>query len=303
MRLENERCDNFTETSDKLANMNTVVLKDGRKIGYADYGDHSGHPIFYFHGFPGSRLEAEKFHDAAASIGGRIIGIDRPGMGLSTFDNQRTILSWANDIAVFADTIGVENFSIISHSGGSAFAAACAIALPNRINRIAIVSGWAPFDAPEARLALPRGQRVVNRAIKMFPWLASLMMRLTLMMLKKPNKMFEQMIKQLPEVDQLLFRNLDSRNSLINSTVEGFRSGVAGPSQEMRLLLNQWGFQLKEICCPIDIWHGKLDGQVPVAHGQYLAEQIPNAQLKIIENEGHHSLIRNQFQKIIQELR
>lgn len=43
----------------------SITLKDGRKLGYAEYGDPFGTVILYFHGFPGSRLESAHFHDVA----------------------------------------------------------------------------------------------------------------------------------------------------------------------------------------------------------------------------------------------
>ncbi len=45
----------------------TMVLKDSRFLGFAEYGDPHGKPVFYFHGFPGSRLEAGRFHENAVS--------------------------------------------------------------------------------------------------------------------------------------------------------------------------------------------------------------------------------------------
>ena len=71
----------------------SITLQDGRHIGYAEYGEPNGNPIFYFHGFPGSRLEAGHFHDIAIDNNCRLIGIDRPGMGLSSTDTKPNILS------------------------------------------------------------------------------------------------------------------------------------------------------------------------------------------------------------------
>jgi len=34
----------------------TIKLKDGRKFGYIEYGDPKGKPVFFFHGWPGSRF-------------------------------------------------------------------------------------------------------------------------------------------------------------------------------------------------------------------------------------------------------
>ena len=276
----------------------TVELKDGRLLGFAEYGDPNGLPIFYFHGFPGSRLEASRFHDVAADNGYRIIGIDRPGMGLSSIDKNRSMLSWATDVAHFADYLEIEKFSIIGHSGGGAFVAACAYAIPNRLNGAAIVSGMAPFDNPESLIGMPRGQIIANKLIKNRPWLANLMMKLTFMMLKNP-KMMEPMIKQLPKIDQDLFRDPVIGKALINNTIEAFRNGVVGVAQEMKLLLNPWDFDLKNISVPITLWQGSLDPQVPMSHAKIYEKLIPGAQLKIIENEGHHSLITNHMVDIL----
>lgn len=280
----------------------SVELKSGKQIGYAEYGDPNGVPIFYFHGFPGSRLEAARFHDVAASNGFRLIGIDRPGMGLSPTDPKRSILTWAEDIANFADCLKIEKFSVMGHSGGCAFVAACAYAIPQRLNGAAIVSGMAPLEIPESKVGMPRAQRIVNGAIKVMPWLATVMMRLTRMMLKSPNKMIEQMLKQLPEVDQVFFRELNSRKSIIDGTIEAFKNGIVGPSYEMKLLVNRWGFDLAKIACPVTIWHGRLDTQVPISHANIFANLIPGAELKIFENEGHHSLIKNHIEKIMRSL-
>ena len=35
----------------------TVMLRDGRSLGYAECGDLNGKPAFHFHGHPGSRLD------------------------------------------------------------------------------------------------------------------------------------------------------------------------------------------------------------------------------------------------------
>jgi len=34
-----------------------IKLKDGRMLGYGEYGAPDGKPVFYFHGHPGSRLD------------------------------------------------------------------------------------------------------------------------------------------------------------------------------------------------------------------------------------------------------
>lgn len=69
-----------------------LVLRDGRRLGYAEYGRVGGEVFCYFHGHPGSRLEAA-FCDAAAERAGvRVVALDRPGYGLSDPQPGRRML-------------------------------------------------------------------------------------------------------------------------------------------------------------------------------------------------------------------
>lgn len=70
----------------------TIVLKDGRTLGYADFGNPNGKPVFYFNGYPGSRLEAKAGEKGIEKSGIRVISIDRPGIGLSDPKPKRTLL-------------------------------------------------------------------------------------------------------------------------------------------------------------------------------------------------------------------
>ena len=75
-----------------------VRLKDGRWLGYNQYGLPGGKPILYFHGWPGSRLEAGIANAVAQNFNTRIIAIDRPGVGRSDFQPARAILDWPIDV-------------------------------------------------------------------------------------------------------------------------------------------------------------------------------------------------------------
>lgn len=286
----------------KTENTNlSFELKDGRQLGFAEYGDPDGQPVFYFHGLPGSRLEAGHLHDVAVANSFRLIGLDRPGMGLSSIDPKRSILSWASDVEVFADSMGIAKFSIIGHSGGAPFVAACAYKMPHRLNGAAIVSGMAPFENPEATASLARGQRIVNSIIKAMPWVATVMMKLTFIMLKKPG-MLKKMLKQMSEVDQLVFSDPESGNAIINATKEAFRNGVGGVSQEIILTLKPWGFNLENINYPITVWQGDQDKQAPEMHAKIYAKLIPNANLTIFKHEGHLSILKNHSEEILRHI-
>lgn len=91
----------------------TLILADGRKLGYAQFGSSSGKPILYCHGIPGSRLEAAQFDDAVKEFNGRLISVDRPGYGLSTPQPDRSILSAADDLKHLAEHLNLQDYRVI----------------------------------------------------------------------------------------------------------------------------------------------------------------------------------------------
>src|SRR6476646_8243913 len=101
----------------------TFRLRDARRIGFAEYGPSEGEPMFYFHGWPSSRLEVKLVEEIFYEAGARIIAIDRPGYGLSDFQANRKLTDWPNDVAELADHLGLETFGIIGTSGGGPYAA------------------------------------------------------------------------------------------------------------------------------------------------------------------------------------
>ena len=97
----------------------TITLIDGRILGYAEYGDSLGFPIFYFHGGQESRLSSKFMDSAALRLNIRLISPDRPGIGISTFQANRRFIDWGNDISQLADSLGLSKYSVFGLSGGS----------------------------------------------------------------------------------------------------------------------------------------------------------------------------------------
>ena len=134
---------------DKRTNQQ-VKLRDGRMLGYAEYGSPDGKPVFYFHGFPGSRLDwlLTDPDNTAAEQNARIIAVDRPGMGLSDYQRGRKIADWPDDVIELANALQVDSFSVLGISGGGPYAVSCAFGIGDRLARCGIVCGMGPADAP-----------------------------------------------------------------------------------------------------------------------------------------------------------
>lgn len=97
-------------------NGKTIQLHDGRTLGYTEYGSLTGSALFYFHGHPGSRFEARFLAERATQAGVRLIGIDRSGMGLSSYKAGRCLLDWPDDVVELADNLHIERMIAMSES-------------------------------------------------------------------------------------------------------------------------------------------------------------------------------------------
>ncbi|MBI2786456.1 MAG: alpha/beta hydrolase [Legionella longbeachae] len=278
-----------------------ISLKDGRLLGFSEFGDPKGHPVFYFHGFPGSRLQASDFHEVAKTHHYRFFGIDRPGMGVSTFNKKHSILSWSQDISALANCLKIDRFSIIGHSGGAPFVMACAYAIPERLIGAAIVSGMAPTTLPESKVGMARGLQIINALVRNIPGFAFLLMKIQQKMMLKP-KVFNQFVQKLPMPDRIILQDSNRINAMIDALAGAFNQGARGPAQEMQLILQPWGFDLKKITYPITIWQGKLDMQVPVSHAEVYKTRLPHARLKLFENEAHLSTLYNHMEDILESV-
>jgi hypothetical protein len=116
-------------------NCQVLKLPDHRHLSYAEYGSKApnAHPFIFIHGIPDTRLDAcllSSDRAIAQKLNIRWIGIDRPGIGLSTFQPNRTVLGWVQDLKCLILYLKLDRYRIFSVSGGTGYALACAKLLP-----------------------------------------------------------------------------------------------------------------------------------------------------------------------------
>ncbi len=279
-------------------------LPDGRRIGFADCGPPDGLPVFYFHGWPSSRLEGTLWEEACSQLKVRLVAPDRPGYGLSDPKPRRTIPDWAADVAGLADHLRLERFRVLGISGGGPYAAVCAAKLPKRVVRAALVCSVSPMDAP----AITKGMVPLHRCLLAFgrrtPWLAE---KLGLGLLrffwgKGRQVMPERVRLRLPPPDQEALASDVLRLGLIAASTEAFRQGVHGALSDGLLYARAWGFPLAEITVPVLLWQGELDNIVPPSMGRYMAARISGSKARFYPADGHFSLAFTRTREILSSL-
>ena len=281
----------------------TLRLEDGRLLGYAVYGDPEGWPIFYFHGFPGSRLEAQLADRVAARMGIRLIALDRPGFGLSDFKPRRTIFEWPDDVVKIADALGINRFATIGVSGGGPYAAACALKIPQRLTAVAIVCGLGPLDTPNGTDRMIRTNHLIFFLGRRLPWLAKISLwRIAYQVRRNPEGTLRRMIVALPDPDKAVLARPEVKTAMKDNVVEAFRGGSRGAACELLLYTRPWGFLLQDIATRVNLWHGEQDVSVPPTMGQYQARTIPNCRAIFYPGEDHFSLVINHMEEILSGL-
>jgi pimeloyl-ACP methyl ester carboxylesterase len=265
-------------------------LRDGRTLSYIEFGDPTGHPIFYAHGGPGSRLEGKLFHEEALCRNYRFIATDRPGMGESTYLPNRKLLDYPKDITELADALGIDKFGVMGWSGGGAHTTVCGYAIPKRLLFNISFAGYTNFaQMPGAEEYLESKMDQVSvglskkhpRLFKIFFDILSVSEKLF------PESTYKAVMKTLCESDQKIAAEQDFKDVFIESQVEAFRQGSQGVTSDAAVHYVDWGFKLEEILFNLHVFHGTEDHLVPLEFGQHVSKIVPNCELHIMKGEGH----------------
>jgi pimeloyl-ACP methyl ester carboxylesterase len=276
-------------------------LRDGRQLGFAEFGDQGGRPLLYFHGWPSSRLEPRTGQTLCARLGVRLIAPDRPGYGLSNFAPRKSIVDWLSDVVELAEHLGLARFDVLGVSGGGPYAAACAARIPERLSAALMVCSVAPPDAPEAT----RGMIALHRCLLTFarttPWLAQCVAGVCMRFFwhKGAQVIPEQVERRLPLADRRALASPDLRQALTASSMEALRNGVKGAAADGLLYARPWGFRLQDIRMPVHLWQGEKDVIVPPAMGHFLAKAIPNCRATFYPEDGHFSLAFERLEEVL----
>lgn len=269
-----------------------LQLHDGRTLGYVEYGSPTGKPLVYFHGHPSSRFEAGFLAEQAIQTGIRLIGVDRPGMGLSTYKSGRRFLDWPDDVLELADSLQINRFAVAGFSGGSPYALACAFKIPHRLLSCGIISGVGHTGRFRSFLSL------------WLPWLIMPLSKRFFQDEARAQRTLLRVARTWGEPDRNSLSSPRVSEILAASLVESFRHGTKEAAYEGRILgARGWGFRLEDIQFQnIYLWHGALDKQIPVAQGRTVTERLAFCKATFYPNDGHVSVIANHQEEIVKTL-
>ncbi len=278
-----------------------VRLADGRRLGYAELGAPEGMPLLWFPGLPGcSRLA----HPADVAItrrcGVRMIVVERPGFGISDFQPGRRLLDYPRDIAQLADALELERFAVAGVSGGGPSLLACAHALPERVTVVGLIGCGGPPDAPEALEGMASQRKRFTGLFRHAPWLGAAIMSL-MGLHRDPERFYQGLLRGLSEDDLARMRVPQVWEHRVRNVRDAMQQGTRGFAHELHIFLTPWGFSLRDIDVPVELWHGEDDRSTPISMGRHMAEELPRCTARFLPGEGHF-LCYDHFEEILRTL-
>jgi pimeloyl-ACP methyl ester carboxylesterase len=264
-----------------------LLLGDGRRLRYRVRGVRDGVPVLYFHGQPGSRLEANYFDDATlAAAGATIIAFDRPGMGGSDLVPARDMVDDLPDAVALLDHLGIDRVGVIGVSAGGPWAFAFAASVADRVTRLVPISASGPYDdeafmhdedIEEQRELRDRG------AAAMLPDYEAARARI---LADVPAEM-ARWFGDFPGDEGRWATQGPGRAMLADDMLEALRQGARGWLRETEVRARPWSFDPATIGCPVRAFHGDRDSLERLANVERILAVIPDARLTVLEGGDH----------------
>jgi len=283
-----------------------VQLKNGAIIAFEQYGDASGVPVIFCHGWPSSRTMARLTDEPARGLGIRIISPDRPGISGSSLQPNRKLSDWPQVVERLANQLGIEKFRMLAISGGAPYAYATARAMPERVRAIAIISGAVPIVDLVDRQGLLRLYRWMLALYQRSPRLLRklFLMARPILSLRPPVRLRPLVLKMLmlQTCDEESLRDSAAFEAVFESQRRAWRESAEGVMIDAQIYAQPWGFPIEEVRVPVRLWHGKQDRAFSARLAEDIANRLPNCEARFVDGAGHYSLPIRYMRQILRDL-
>lgn len=256
-----------------------LSLPDGRTLEYLD-SEVPGSSAVVFH--QGTTMDAAAWRPwfgQLAERGIRAVAFNRSGYGKSSHKFDRRTIDALGEVAALADALSLTSFVSVGWSGGGSHA--IATGLDPRCAGVVTLAGIAPYGEPDLNFLDGFKEADLEEyaaAFRSHDELIELIKQSDREVYWTPK---DQEALALPECRELA--------EISNRRIEEF--GWDFLRDDYSAYLNPWGFDVRDVQVPVILFQGDLDGNVPVGHARWLAQKLPNAELREKAEHGHISLI------------
>jgi pimeloyl-ACP methyl ester carboxylesterase len=260
------------------------VTVDGRPVNVIELGagrSETSQTLVFVHGLSGSWPNwLEQLPVFAAEH--RVIALDLPGFGHSPMPaGDISISGYARLLDHLLDKLEIDAAAVVGNSMGGFIGAELAIAFPQRVERLVLVSaaGLSTYNEPRTVRAMPTLRRLERITAFSAAWVAS-----------KSDAVAHR--RRLREAALNVVVAHPSRLPAALAAEQLRGAGTPGFMQGLEAVI---GYDVRErlpqIACPTLIVWGDRDRLISVRDADVFAELIPNSRKVIFEDTGHMAML------------
>ncbi|TQL68690.1 pimeloyl-ACP methyl ester carboxylesterase [Nocardioides albertanoniae] len=264
-----------------MTSASLAVAANGCTLTGTSYGPVDGRPVLYLAGAATGR-EMSFGEDLLDARGVRLITMDRPGMGGSTPDPDRTVASTADDYRTFlAGVLGEESLPVpvVANSQGGLFGLAAAER--GWASVLVLVSAADEVAHPAVRALLPASARMLPDLVAQHPMRAR-----ELLGSFTADSLRAMILDGSDPSDRAVYSEPDFARRFTAALEQGFANEGAGYVVDTMAAMAAWPIDLSRISCPVTVLYGALDGTHSPDQGVTLASRIPGARRTLIPDAG-----------------
>lgn len=278
---------------------------DGRRLNVWVGGFDDGLALVFHPGTPAPPVHWGSLDEAARDRGLRLVSYARPGYSGSTRHRGRSVGDAASDTAAVLDELGAEEFVALGHSGGGPHALACAALLPTRCTAAVSLCSVAPYPSDGIDWTAGMADENVEEFNIVLEGEDVLRPHLTGQLQTYSNVTADDVAASfaglVSEVDRSALTG-ELADMLARSLRQAAADGLEGWLDDDLAFVKPWGFDLGAIEVPVAVWQGRHDQMVPFSHGKWLHDHIPTSRSRLLEEEGHISLLTNRLGDILTDI-
>jgi pimeloyl-ACP methyl ester carboxylesterase len=257
---------------------------DGNPINTIELGpdeDRGAQPLVFVHGLSGSWPNwLEQLPAFAATH--RVITLDLPGFGHSPKPRQEISISgYARMLEQLLGQLGIDAAAVVGNSMGGFIAAELAIAYPQRVERLVLISaaGISTHNHRGSTTVLPAMRTLERSLMAAGAWAASKSDNVA-RRARLRDAALGVVVRHPSKLDPALAAE-QIRGAGKPGFIEGFEAVLHYEIRE----------RLREIACPTLIVWGDSDRLISVRDADVFAELIPNSRKVVFGDTGHMSML------------
>ena len=264
-----------------------LELPDGRHLAYADFGSAGEHVVLFMHDNILGDTWPATLARAAVERGLRVIAPARPYFSESSPypTGQAPLEVVVRDTRYLLETLGVDQYVVMSRTTGSAFAAALAIADPDGCRALVALSPALPFQRSRDYDHLNDHARFVA--------LSARFQKTALLFACRAGEAFYRTAGTRCYLRTVLARSMPDRRLCDNPrTMREFQHGCDYSNNYRSFYHELLGLQshpfpyFERIACPVDLVVGELDSNNRRHQAERVSAGLDNFQVTVVAGAG-----------------